>query len=145
MIRKAQAADLDQIADLWLAANIDAHDFIDASYWQSMAPLVRGLLAQSELTIFEAAYGGRILGFVGLDGDQLQGLFVDADVRGQGLGRQLLDAAKKDRAHLSLHAYAKNTRACAFYSREGFIATGEDVDAATGEREVIFEWQASAI
>lgn len=35
MIRKFKETDLDAVADIWLATNLETHDFIPASYWRS--------------------------------------------------------------------------------------------------------------
>ncbi|WP_425072162.1 N-acetyltransferase family protein [Sagittula sp. S175] len=44
---------------------------------------------------------------------------------GQGTGKRLLDLAKHGRDHLWLTVYLPNTRAQAFYTREGFTRTEE--------------------
>ena len=41
MIRMFDACDLDQVMELWLNGNIEAHDFIPRNYWESNAPMVR--------------------------------------------------------------------------------------------------------
>ena len=38
--------------------------------------------------------------------------------------------------------YRKNTRAAAFYNREGFTVTSEGIDADNGERELTMFWSA---
>ena len=35
MIRAMQASDLEEVMQIWLTANMEAHDFIDSSYWKS--------------------------------------------------------------------------------------------------------------
>lgn len=42
---------------------------------------------------------------------------------GQGIGKRLMDQAKQGRDHLWLTVYEPNTRARAFYLREGFTVT----------------------
>ena len=39
-------------------------------------------------------------------------------------------------------SYRKNTRAAAFYSREGLTVTSEGFDADTGEGELTMVWSA---
>lgn len=34
MIRMFDARDLDQVMELWLNGNIEAHDFIPRNYWE---------------------------------------------------------------------------------------------------------------
>ena len=62
MIRMFDACDLDQVMELWLNGNIEAHDFIPRNYWESNAPMVREQLLQAEIYVYET--DGKILGFV---------------------------------------------------------------------------------
>ena len=64
-----------------------------------------------------------------------KGIFVDAEERSKGIGRQLLDYAKGVKGSLSLNVYAKNERAMKFYLREGFVIRKKSVDSDTGEQE----------
>ena len=57
------------------------------------------------------------------------------------MGKKLLDRAKEGRGRLSLRVYEKNTRAAAFYRREGFSALEEQTDAGTGEVERCMCWR----
>ena len=41
MIRKYQKSDLDALMQIWLKGNLDAHDFIDPSYWHDNYELVK--------------------------------------------------------------------------------------------------------
>ena len=34
MIRKLEKTDVDKVANLWLEANLTAHDFISEKYWK---------------------------------------------------------------------------------------------------------------
>lgn len=79
MIRMFDARDLDQVMELWLNGNIEAHDFIPRNYWESNAPMVQEQLLQAEIYVYET--DGKILGFVGLQGDYLAGIFVDRHAR----------------------------------------------------------------
>ena len=53
MIRKAKLPDIEDAADIWLEANIKAHDFIPADYWEAQFKTVKELLAQAELYVYE--------------------------------------------------------------------------------------------
>ena len=139
MIRAFQPADLAYIADLWLAANLQAHAFIVPEYWKSNQPLVKTLMMQAEVYVYET--GGEILGFAGLNGELIEGLFVSEKAQSRGIGKQLLDFLKTKKAELRLNVYQKNTRAIRFYEREGFKVQSEGLDEATGEREYAMTWQ----
>lgn len=133
------ARDLDQVMELWLNGNIEAHDFIPRNYWESNAPMVREQLLQAEIYVYET--DGKILGFVGLQGDYLAGIFVDRHARSMGIGGQLIHYVQKIRRTLTLNVYRKNQRAMEFYLREGFSVLSEDIDKATGETDIVLSWK----
>lgn len=139
MIRMFDARDLDQVMELWLNGNIEAHDFIPRNYWESNAPMVREQLLQAEIYVYET--DGKILGFVGLQGDYLAGIFVDRHARSMGIGGQLIHYVQKIRRTLTLNVYRKNQSAMEFYLREGFSVLSEDIDQATGETDIVLSWK----
>ena len=53
MIRKFENLDLDAVMQIWLQANLDAHAFIPASFWEAHFEMVRDLLPQAELYVHE--------------------------------------------------------------------------------------------
>ena len=65
MIRKLLNGDIDRVADIWLKTNLKAHYFISNQYWKSNYELVKEMLSQSEVYVFEA--DKMIQGFVGLN------------------------------------------------------------------------------
>ena len=139
MIRVFQPADLDPVAGIWLAANLQAHGFISPEYWRGNLALVKELLLQAEVYVYEK--GGEILGFAGLDGEYIEGIFVAEKDRSHGIGKALLDFLKAKKPELHLNVYQKNTRAIRFYEREGFHIQSEGLDEATGEKDYIMAWQ----
>lgn len=139
MIRGLQEADIMKVADLWLDTNIKAHNFIPAQYWESNYELVKEMLSQAEVYVYES--NGKIQGFIGLNGEYMEGIFVCDKLQSQGIGKRLLDFVKKSRTELSLNVYQKNTRAIHFYQREGFEIQSEGLDEATGEKDYVMTWQ----
>lgn len=141
MIRRLENTDLDAAAELWLEGNLQAHAFLPAQYWRSRFAQVRGLLAQAEVYVYET--DGVLQGFIGLEGAYIAGLFVAQGARSRGVGKALLDFLKTRRQSLHLHVYQKNTRAAAFYRREGFRVREAGVDGDTGEAEDCMVWSAA--
>ena len=96
MIRKFQRQDLEAAVKIWLAANKEAHDFIDPCYWEGYKDAVKEMFLQAEIYVFETEdmmeeifdETGGILGFIGLDKDYVEGIFVRGDVRSQSIGKQ---------------------------------------------------------
>lgn len=139
VIRCMEARDLEAVASIWLASNLEAHSFIPAEYWRGNYEAVKAALAQAEVYVYEDAAG--VLGFVGLSGDYVEGIFVASHARSHGIGRQLLDHVKATHRCLELNVYAKNRRAVEFYQREGFELKGSGVDPHTREEDFLFFWR----
>ena len=139
MIRSLEKQDIDRVMAIWLTSNIQAHSFIPKEYWQYNFEAVREILPQAEVFIYETEK--RILGFIGLSGDYIEGIFVDEAVRSQGIGKQLLDYVKQEHQELYLQVYVENERAESFYKREGFLVEKEEREAETGAIERRMLWR----
>ena len=120
MIRKMLNGDIDRVADIWLKTNLKTHYFISNQYWKSNYELVKEMMSQSEVYVFEA--DKMIQGFVGLNDEYIEGIFVSDEMQSCGIGKLLLDYVKDKKVSLRLNVYQKNARAISFYQREGFIA-----------------------
>ena len=119
MIRKLLNGDIDRVADIWLKTNLKAHSFISNQYWKSNYELVKEMMSQYEVYVFEA--DKMIQGFVGLNDKYIEGIFVSDEMQSCGIGKLLLDYVKDKKVSLRLNVYQKNARAISFYQREGFI------------------------
>lgn len=139
MIRKLRKADINKVADIWLDTNIKAHYFIPAQYWKRNFDLVKELLLQATVYVYEDKQ--EIQGFVGLSDEYIEGIFVSAEMQSQGIGKILLNYVKGKRNNLLLNVYQKNARAISFYQREGFEIQCNGIDEATGERDYVMAWQ----
>ena len=138
MIRELRKADINKVANIWLDTNITAHCFIPAQYWQNNFELVKELLLQVTVYVYE--YNQEIQGFIGLNDEYVEGIFVSDEMQSQGIGKALLNYAKDKRSKLLLNVYQKNTRAISFYQREGFEIQHSGLDEATGEKDYVMAW-----
>ena len=139
MIRKLQKTDINRVADIWLKTNLKAHYFIPEQYWTNNYEVVKEMLPQADVYVYED--DKIIQGFVGLNNEYLEGIFVADEVQSCGIGKLLLDYIKKKKPRLRLNVYQKNTRAISFYQREGFIIQCEGWNASTDENEYTMSWQ----
>ena len=139
MIREFQRDDINKVADIWLDTNIKAHNFISAEYWKSNFKSVKEALSQAEIYVYE--YDTEIQGFIGLNDEYVEGIFVSGEMQSQGIGKILLNYAKDKRNKLLLNVYQKNARAISFYNREGFEIQHSGLDEATGEKDYVMTWQ----
>ena len=135
IIRVKSANDTESIMRIWLETNIRAHDFINENYWKNKYHYVKTLISESEVYVYEKS--GQVIGFIGLSGDYIAGLFVTSDFQSRGIGKKLLDYVKTFKPKLYLSVYQKNCNAVRFYQREGFVKESESVDENTGEQEYV--------
>lgn len=138
MIRKFQETDIEQVMEIWLNSNIEAHSFVPEKYWRSNFDMAKEQLPQADVYVSDR--DGEIQGFIGIVDGYLAGIFVGKKYRSHGIGKQLLCHAKQTYSALTLNVYRKNDRAAAFYRREGFSILSEQTDEATGEFEYTMEW-----
>lgn len=139
MIRELRKVDINKVAEIWLDTNIKTHYFISAQYWKSNFELVKELLLQATVYVYEDKQ--EIQGFIGLSNEYMEGIFVSAEMQSQGIGKILLNYVKGKRNKLILNVYQKNTRAISFYQREGFEIQYSGLDEATGEKDYVMAWQ----
>ena len=139
MIRELRKVDINKVAEIWLDTNIKTHYFISAQYWKSNFELVKELLLQATVYVYEDKQ--EIQGFIGLSNEYIEGIFVSAEMQSQGIGKILLNYVKGKRNKLILNVYQKNTRAISFYQREGFEIQYSGLDEATGEKHYVMAWQ----
>lgn len=130
--------DLDRVMEIWLKSNIEAHDFIDKSYWINNFIMGRNLISTSEVYIYEE--NNEILGFVGLVDNYIAGIFVDSNYRNKGIGKELLDYIKNLKSELSLDVYEKNKKAYNFYIKNGFIIEEKSLDNENNQYEYKLIW-----
>ena len=139
MIRELRKVDINKVAEIWLDTTIKTHYFISAQYWKSNFELVKELLLQATVYVYEDKQ--EIQGFIGLSNEYIEGIFVSAEMQSQGIGKILLNYVKGKRNKLILNVYQKNTRAISFYQREGFEIQYSGLDEATGEKDYVMAWQ----
>ena len=72
MIRALRPEDLDQVMQIWLDANLEAHCFLPESYWCDHMEEVRAALPAAQVFVYQDWEG--LQGFAGLTGDYLAGL-----------------------------------------------------------------------
>ncbi|MDY4927838.1 N-acetyltransferase [Clostridium fessum] len=143
MIRKLQKVDINRVADIWLTTNLKAHFFISEQYWISNYEFVKEMLPQAEVYVYED--DKMIQGFIGINDEYIEGIFVSDEMQSRGIGKMLLDYIKDKKDRLQLKVYQKNVRAMSFYQREGFTIQSEGMDEFTGEKEYVMNWESFGI
>jgi putative acetyltransferase len=130
-IRPYSPDDIESVLDIWESASRVGHPFLSESFLtEGREKIRREYMPMATTWIFEE--GGTSVGFISLIGEEVGALFVDPAVHRRGVGRALMDFAKRKRAALELGVFVSNTAGRAFYEECGFVTTSEYLDAETG-------------
>ncbi|WP_134699333.1 N-acetyltransferase [Ammoniphilus sp. YIM 78166] len=140
MIRPFKNEDMDPVLEIWLNGSLQAHEFIDSSYWHAAKTQMKNEYIPLSDTYVITEDAKHVLGFVSMVGDYLAALFIDCAQQNKGYGKRLLDFMKEKHERLELKVYQKNTSAVEFYLRNGFEITGESIDESTLEKEWKMSW-----
>ncbi|KAF0364232.1 GNAT family N-acetyltransferase [Pediococcus acidilactici] len=130
---------MDQIMAIWLDGNLSAHHFVDPQYWKQNQRAVQAAMQQA--TVYVAEDECCIRGFAGLQENYLAGIFVPADVQGQGIGGRLVTQLQHDYSELSLAVYEQNPAAIRFYLSHNFQTIKRQIDEATQQPELVMQWR----
>jgi putative acetyltransferase len=111
---------------LWERSVRATHDFLSDDDVAGLRPRVDEALADPGLELWVlAGRADRPTGFIGLAGDHIAALFVDADSRGRGVGRRLVEHAQTLRGEaLTVDVNEQNPAAVGFYAALGFTVCG---------------------
>lgn len=109
-----------QIMQVWENAVRATHDFLKEEDIQTY----RQLLLDKYLAMVDL-YGicqeeRHLVGFIGLSVDVIQMLFIDATVRGKGIGKQLIQFAIQKKGARLVDVNEQNQQALGFYEHMGF-------------------------
>ncbi len=138
MIRKFEDNDINDIMQIWKDENIKAHEFILKEYWESNYNFVKEIIPNAEIYVY--VIKEKIVGFLGLDNNYIEGIFVDTNNQYNGIGTSLLNKAKENKSSLILKVYKKNINAINFYKKNDFVITNENIDKNTNEIEYTMTW-----
>ncbi len=139
MIRNLEPGDLEAALTVWQTANQQVHRFLPAAFWRRRRGEVLAALGREE--VYVAVEQGKVVGFIGLHRDWVQGLFLLPEWQGRGIGQQLLGRIKQQRSQLWLQVYHKNRQALEFYLREGFQISRRSLDPDSDEVRLTLVWR----
>ena len=130
-IEKAGISDYPEIMRVWESAVKATHHFLkaeDFEFYKKLGtiqylPAVDLYILQIEKTI---------IGFIGVSGNHLEMLFIDADFRGKGYGKVLLNYAVEHLGIITLDVNEQNEQAFEFYKKMGFRIAGRSEKDAEG-------------
>lgn len=124
IIRQATNADHPKLLNIWLRSVRATHHFLQESDIEALLPQLRDIyLPAVELWVAVDAEDCP-LGFIGLNENHVEMLFIEPDLRGKGIGRALLDHARSSRSQMSVDVNEQNPEAVRFYLHYGFVQKG---------------------
>ena len=125
-LRLAVPEEHDELEELQRRASLELPEYRDQLIANPDAIyLPEGQIANGQVIVAEL--DGEIAGFAAVVGGELDGLFVEPDLWGRGIGRALADAATHEarKRGLALKVIA-NPRARPFYESCGFSVEGDE-------------------
>lgn len=111
---------INQLMDIWENSVRATHLFLTEEDILRIAEYVPQALTQIPVLI-AAKKDGKIVGFMGIDQDSLEMLFILDKERGQGIGKKLLEYAILNENVNRLSVNEQNPQAKGFYEYMGFV------------------------
>ncbi len=132
IIRKYTPEDREPLTRLWERSVRATHHFLGPEDINFYRPLVASGLETLDTWVLEAK--GAPLGFMALDSNSVEALFLDPECRGRGGGPRLLRHAREivGNAPLLLDVNEENPDGLGFYLAKGFIITGRSEKDSSG-------------
>lgn len=143
-IRPYQPIDLEELVAFWHEATTIAYPYVAIMQQHTIdshrAYFQKVILAESSVWVCEL--DGELVGFLAINQDFIDQLYVRVTQQRRGIGSALLEHAKRlSPSHLRLYAFQKNQPARAFYERHGFRAVHFRVSPPPeNEPDVEYHW-----
>lgn len=116
-------ADYPALLELWEASVRATHHFLPEAEIQALRPLILAHYFDAVVLRCARTEEGTIAGFSGVHDGKLEMLFVAPEVRGCGVGRQLVEHAISQGDATQVDVNELNEQAVGFYLKMGFIVT----------------------
>ena len=142
-IRPVEPGDTGAVADVYLAALAGMTYLPDLWTDTESREFIRDVMLPNN-EVWVAEEDGRVVGFAGLGDDLMRHLWVEPTAQNRGVGKALLDRAKKRRPDgFRLWVFQKNVGARRFYERHGFalVRLTDGRDNQEREPDALYEWR----
>ncbi|RZM28482.1 MAG: GNAT family N-acetyltransferase, partial [Pedobacter sp.] len=129
-ISKAQTDDYDELIHLWEESVRATHKFLSEKDIADYKLLIYDYYFDTQ-NLYYLKDEAKIQGFIGLNDDFIQMLFVRPDLIGQGIGKTLIDFAVEEHGAKTVDVNEQNVNAVGFYQKLGFhVVERSEMDAA---------------
>jgi GNAT superfamily N-acetyltransferase len=143
-LRPAEPKDADAIADVFIAARKASMPFLpDLHTDEETREWIRDVVLQRD-EVWVAAAGDRVDGFLAMNGDILDHLYVAPRLHGGGVGSALLAKAKQLRPEgFRLWVFQRNVQARGFYEARGLrvVELNDGSENEENEPDAVYEWK----
>lgn len=123
VIRSSKPDDGERVVEIWRDAVDATHDFLAPNDRMAIDEMVCGFLPAAPLWLAVDA-NDRPIAFMLIDEGHMEALFVDPEVRGQGVGAALVRHGLSLQSTMTTDVNEQNGQAVGFYERMGFRRTG---------------------
>ena len=121
-VRKGTTGDASHAVAIWRAAVDATHQFLTPEDRIAIDAFVEDFFPKAELWMVDDA--DRPVGFLIMDGDMIDAMFVHPEVHGRGFGTALLNHALTLAPAAVVDASEQATNALPFYEARGFVRIG---------------------
>lgn len=130
MILPAKVNDYARLIEIWENSVRATHDFITEEDIKTFKPLILNEYFKNVNLFCSKNEKQLINGFMGIDGDKLEMLFVDSGERGKGIGKKLINYAITQLNVRTVDVNEQNRQAVGFYKHLGFkVISRSEVDS----------------
>ncbi|WP_330959635.1 GNAT family N-acetyltransferase [Photobacterium sp. 53610] len=142
-IDELEAGDVIAVTELWRMSMQRATGIPPLHSFESQAYFLKEILAKTYVLYVARNEKSRIpVAFMAANDQEISQLYVHPDSQSLGIGRQLLNLAKKNaKGSLKLRTFEVNVNARNFYERHGFVAIGGDSENEEGMPDILYEWK----
>ncbi|EFE93850.1 GNAT family N-acetyltransferase [Serratia odorifera] len=124
IIRAGTPDDYPRLLAVWLSSVRATHHFLTERQIADLRPLIANDYLPTLAVWVAQDHTGRIGGFIGMNANKVEMLFVAAEQRGKGIGKSLLAFVEQQHDVLLLDVNEQNPQAMAFYRHYGFSVIG---------------------
>ncbi|MCC8422383.1 acetyltransferase [Photorhabdus thracensis] len=119
-IQQAIKTDFSKLAEIWEASVRATHDFLSDENINELRPLILHTYLLT-LAVYKAINDkNQIEGFMGVDQNRIEMLFISPDSRGKGIGKALLNFGITELGINELDVNEQNAQGVGFYQHQGF-------------------------
>ncbi|BFG69532.1 acetyltransferase [Sediminibacterium sp. KACHI17] len=124
IIVPAKPSDYKEVTDVWQASVKATHHFLPSDFTENLREQVETVYLPMVQLYCAKNEEDKILGFLGVADQKIEMLFLDPNIRGKGLGKQLTEFAIQTLKVNAVDVNEQNEQAVGFYLKMGFKQIG---------------------